>query len=849
MDSGSGSSGVPEVGTFSISASQTEATEAVWDPAGGPLGGTDFVFIVSRSGDVSAAATVDYTLSGAGLAAADFLLIGPGDSFPGGTLTFDPGQTEYVMVFKTLRDGLVEGSETLTITLSQPSTGFGLAVGSAQSVILDDDAPVLVGSPGADALLDLVAVQTFGPPETRSARLYGLEGNDTLAGQGGSDSLYGGAGDDVLVGGDTFFVSSGRFDGAYQGYDELLDGGAGFDVADYRGHIGLSSYLDPDLGLVQTETGVTVNLSLHGAQATGSGIDVLVDIEGVWGSAYADLLTGNGDANLLAGFGGADTLKGGAGDDTLAGGAGDDLLEGGGGFDTASYAAAAAGVTVSLALAGPQNTVGDGIDRLQSIEAILGSAHADSLTGSASQDLLSGGGGADTLDGGLGRDTLAGGFGDDLYRLDNSLDVIVEGFGGGTDTAVTSANYGLAEGVSIEVLKAATGTAALNLTGNAYAQTLIGNAGINTLDGKAGADTMSGGQGNDTYFADSAADVITELAGEGFDTVRTTAPVYRLAANLEVLTFAGSGGFRGTGNDLANVITGGAGIDLLDGGLGADRLIGGQGNDTYIVDNLGDVIVENAGEGLDLVRTAIASFALGANIENLTYTGSGAFQGFGNGLANVITGGLGNDTLDGRGGADRMIGGLGDDVYFVDSLADVVVETAGEGTDRVLTTLNSAVAAAHVETLMFIGSGNFQGFANATGTALFGAAGQDSLIGGAGTDLLAGRAGQDVLTGGGGADLFYFEGAGQGIDRITDFAPGVDHIVLRGTAFGVLSLADLDFVSGVAPVSADVRPAILYDTATGALYFDATGGDSTDQVQIAVLTGRPALGATDLLVL
>ncbi|CAN5391087.1 hypothetical protein BH10PSE4_BH10PSE4_39190 [soil metagenome] len=517
--------------------------------------------------------------------------------------------------------------------------------------------------------------------------------------------------------------------------------------------------------------------------------------------------------------------------------------------------------TFQVALSGATNgaTISDGSSTItiRNDDTLFGGAGNDTLAGTTGDDTIMGlggndsivaGSGKDTLDGGTGKDTLVGGAGDDVYVIDNIGDVIVETFGSGTDTAETSVTYALATAVSIETLRAAAGTAPINLTGNDYAQTLVGNAGINTLDGKGGLDTLIGGAGNDTYIVDATNDVIIELAGEGYDAVKTTAAAYALAANIEVLTFVGTGAFKGTGNALANVITGGAGIDSLDGGAGADRLVGGLGNDTYVVDNLGDLVVENANEGLDLVKATVASYALGANIENLTFAGTGNFSGFGNALANVITGGSGNDALDGRAGADRLVGGLGDDVYYVDNALDVVVELAGQGNDRILTTLASAKAADHVETLIFAGTGNFQGFANATGTFVFGAAGNDTLTGGAGVDFLGGMGGNDTLTGGGGADIFYFDGPNTGIDRIADFQVGLDHIELRGNTFGVTSLASLGLVSGAAPVASTTAPSLLYNTATGALFFDADGSDPNAAVQIAVLTGKPVLGLGDFLV-
>lgn len=106
------------------------------------------------------------------------------------------------------------------------------------------------------------------------------------------------------------------------------------------------------------------------------------------------------------------------------------------------------------------------------------------------------------------------------------------------------------------------------------------------------------------------------------------------------------------GNDVLNglagndILDGGAGNDTLDGGLGADVMLGGLGNDIYIVDNLGDQVIEVVGAGTDTVRTTLLSYGLGENVEHLTFIGSGNFTGYGNALANTLTGGAGNDVLD-----------------------------------------------------------------------------------------------------------------------------------------------------------------------------------------------------------
>ncbi|WP_246015994.1 calcium-binding protein, partial [Azospirillum griseum] len=194
--------------------------------------------------------------------------------------------------------------------------------------------------------------------------------------------------------------------------------------------------------------------------------------------------------------------------------------------------------------------------------------------------------------------------------------------------------------------------------------TLSGGVGNDTLSGGAGNDTLVGGLGNDVYIVDDAGDVVTELAGEGSDEVRTSLSSYSLSANVETLTYTGTGNFTGVGNALDNLIQGGVGNDTLSGGVGNDTLVGGLGNDVYIVDDAGDVVTELAGEGSDEVRTSLSSYSLSANVETLTYTGTGNFTGVGNALDNLIQGGVGNDTLSGGAGNDTLVGGLGNDVLM-----------------------------------------------------------------------------------------------------------------------------------------------------------------------------------------
>ena len=250
---------------------------------------------------------------------------------------------------------------------------------------------------------------------------------------------------------------------------------------------------------------------------------------------------------------------------------------------------------------------------------------------------------------------------------------------------------------------------------------------------------MNGGAGNDTFVVDNVGDTVTEAVGGGTDLVQTTLASYVLGANVENLTYTGAGNFTGTGNALANTITGGSGNDVLNGGAGADQLVGGAGNDTYVVDAVADVVVEVAGGGTDTVQTSLASYTLGADVENLTYTGAGNFTGTGNALDNIITGGVGNDTLNGGLGADAMNGGAGNDTFVVDNVGDTVTEAVGGGTDLVQTSLANYLLAANVENLTYTGAGNFTGTGNALANTITGGGGNDVLNGGAGADQLVGE--------------------------------------------------------------------------------------------------------------
>ncbi len=288
------------------------------------------------------------------------------------------------------------------------STGFGDRV-----LVSADGTRMLISSDVSVVSVDLAHLKPDGGTDNADT-LVGTSGPDRLEGFGGDDTLSGGDGDDILIGdngNDTLNGGAGN---------DRLDGGAGSDWADYHDAAG----------------GVTVSLAITQAQNTkGAGIDTLISIENLRGSAYADTLTGDSGANTISGGGGDDIIRGGGGGDTLMGEDGndvlmgedgDDTLYGGAGFDIASYETAASGVTVDLTKADAwQNTRGAGVDFLDSIEGLRGSAYADTLTGDAGANTLDGGAGDDILNGGAGDDTLIGGAGNDTIDGGDGNDTVI----------------------------------------------------------------------------------------------------------------------------------------------------------------------------------------------------------------------------------------------------------------------------------------------------------------------------------------------------------------------------------------------------------------------------------------
>ncbi len=288
--------------------------------------------------------------------------------------------------------------------------------------------------------------------------------------------------------------------------------------------------------------------------------------------------------------------------------------------------------------------------------------------------------------------------------------VSTNGISSGSEPVQSSITYAL--GANEENLTL-TGTAAINGTGNGLNNVLSGNGAANILNGGAGSDSMNGGGGNDTYVVDSSGDIVVEELNAGKDTVQSSI-TYALGANVENLTLTGTAAINGTGNTLNNVLTGNSAANILTGGLG---------NDTYVI-GAGDTVVELANQGTDTVQSSI-TYALGANVENLTLTGTAAINGTGNTLNNVLTGNSAVNTLTGGVGKDVLTGLGGADTFRYTALTDSLITGFDRITDFAIGTDRmdgpTAVSAANTKELGTVASFNQVGISAVLTAAVFGA--------------------------------------------------------------------------------------------------------------------------------
>ncbi|MEB2854343.1 calcium-binding protein [Pseudomonas atacamensis] len=527
------------------------------------------------------------------------------------------------------------------------------------------------------------------------AVINGTNGADTLVGTGGDDEISGLGGNDLIKG------SAGA---------DKIDGGDGTaDVVDY------------------SASAQAINIDLSGLASTGGDAqgDILTNIEKIIGTTFNDTFT--------AQKGGA-TFEGGAGNDVYILNNGGTVIEQAGGGDDevrSNFGQIYLSANVErLTYTGSGNFIG------------WGNASDNILTGSVGNDLLYGGAGADQFIGGAGIDTasygdstlgvsinlktgvnsgiaagdtytdievIKGSGANDIFIADNRV-FAFDGSGGTADVVDYSTS---AEAINVDIRSGGAGRAGIG--GDAQGDTLlniekvIGTAFNDTFNVDGAAATFEGGAGNDVYVVNGGGGTVIEQVGGGDDEVRSNFGQIYLSANVERLTYTGSGNFIGWGNASDNVISGGAGNDLFYGGAGADQFIGGAGIDTVSYND------SSVGVSIDLKTGLNSGIATGDN-----YVGIEAFKG--SGFNDIFIGASAGIAFDGLGGFDMVSYENSDGAVSIDLKSSV---NSGDAIGDTYTSIEF-----------------FQG--SSFDDVLSGTAFGDNLIGGTGADRIDGREGHDV---------------------------------------------------------------------------------------------------------
>ncbi|MFL6844373.1 MAG: calcium-binding protein [Allosphingosinicella sp.] len=609
--------------------------------------------------------------------------------------------------------------------------------------------------------------------------LKGGGGGDTIDGLAGIDWLEGAGGDDLLLGGDDrdlLFGGAGndRLEGG--GGDDNLDDGLGNDLLfGGEGDDSINNYRGSDI--IHAGAG-NDHVTVQRSQSSGDSVAVFAE-EGnddIWltlyNTSFATVDMGSGDDRVELG-----PVKGSL---SLTLGSGNDLVNlpdfaafnGGGSIVLTDFDPSADKLSMPHFLeallqgwdpatnpfeTGYARLLQDGADtRLQFDKDGGGNSYATHLTflGVAAPTLgassigydvhaMYGGGGDETFayaspaalagtsfDGGGGFDRLvlngqfSGGFTFAVGTLRNMerIDLLSAPQGGLNGYDLTVADGALTPG-SVLVVSASALRPGETLAFHGEAVT---NAGF----------AVTGGAGNDTVLGGNGADILVGGAG-------------------------------------ADYLSGGGGNDQLDGGTGADTMRGGIGDDVYFVDDGADDVRESAGQGIDEIRTSLASYSIAAkpNFENLTGLGNADQTFVGNASANVIDGGA---------GADTMTGGAGNDIYYVDNAGDTVVENANEGIDEVRTSLALySLVGTNLENLAATSDLNHDFRGNSANNVVSGGGGNDAL------KLYDG--GADSVHGGAGDDLLFF-GASIDSSDVIDGGADIDTLIVQGNYVGGLTL-------------------------------------------------------------
>ena len=643
---------------------------------------------------------------------------------------------------------------------------------------------------------------------TNFSRAVGGSGNDIILGTPGDDIISGEAGNDTIIG-----------RGGYNsvGYDTNTISSA-------------------------TPGPAVVDLSLGTATDPWGGTDTLIDIQGAFGGTFGDDLKGRDlgfqTRSLMQGFDGNDTIRGAAT-----------------GFTAADYNNAPIGVTVNLATGTAADGYG-GTDTLIGVNAARGGGFADSITGGTTDDWLSGGAGNDTINGGDGRDRVVGDDGNDTLNGQAGNDALTGGNGQDTMTGGTGADrfaftlsvtpgqqssravqdtitdFSTVEGDLIRF-----GTTGLAVGEIVYAgSTGVAQAALSTDITLPAFTPPNGLVALLAWFIPHTTTGGWVVVDENRDGVLQSGEfAVRLASALDpaqlrvggsavasIIGDAGNNTLYGTG--IPEGLRGLGGDDVMYGSGLLDSFAGGDGNDQYVVRNFESAVLENIGEGYDVVWMAVSGAVVGANIEEIRLidtanlvTGSATGEAlvanaalastlygmggsdtlWGTALADTLDGGDGDDIIRSQGGADVMYGGLGNDNFVLSNVGASIIEYINGGYDTAWLAVNNYTLGANVEigrlaamgAVVLNGSGTAEDLVANQGEAstlngnggndvLWGSSFADTLNGGAGDDIMRGQGGNDVMAGGVGNDQYVVFASGAVVTELTN--EGYDIVYYAG---------------------------------------------------------------------
>lgn len=635
------------------------------------------------------------------------------------------------------------------------------------------------------------ATDTFGNTDTFNNVRYVVATNNV-------DSLTGGNLDDVFAPG---------------GGADVIDGGAGFNVLTYA----YSPTLQTD-GFSFT-TGITVDYgSATGGTVTDptGAFDTFSNIQRVHGTNFSDTYNGAaGSQQIFAGMGGIDTYTGNAGDLDMVDCSAEYLTGGTLGI-TANLGGAQGGAAANRLV----DSFGAS-DILSNINGVIGTESDDTFYGNGNANRFVGNGGLDRFRGNAGNDTFDGGAGRDIaeYRFE-------------TGTTPTS-------GITVNMTSLANGTVTDTFGAT---DTLInveqihGSNRNDVFNGSTGEDRFAPGQGNDQINSGGGRDVIIY----SFDTAATSGITFNggLASNQLTSAYYGTDSFSGftaginlVATQLDDNIIGTAASDILQPTTGQDTIDGGAGRDilAYTDSNTTGGVTFNATSSTAGTVTDSGNAGLGIAASIDTYSSIEVLRG--SQFGDTFNGSSSADTFQGIQGNDVFHGGGGIDTvdYSYDALVAVFFNLTTHGIDVNL--------GAGTGTDSFGFTDTFDSIEQVLGTNFV-----DQITGSGLANRLNGMGGADVLTGGGGNDWFIFDRvlSATNVDTITDFTNAAgDNDVIRlshaiFTAAGPVGTLSADaFVLGTA--AGDATDRIIYDSATGALSYDADGNGAGAAIQFAIL--------------